>query len=113
MNISSVIVKCLVEDTESVIARLEASKLCDVYAHDKNGKIIAVIEGESTEAESESLKQIAELPGVICADMVYAYSETEFSAQEGAFQTQNTQTLDEINSDKDALHIVYNGHPKD
>ena len=78
VNISGVVVRSRPENVQHVIEKLKISKLCDVHEFDKTGKIIITIEGSSIKSETEKLKQIQAIEGVISADMAYAYSDHDF-----------------------------------
>ncbi len=77
MNVSSIVVRTKPATVESVIAALENSGLCDVYFSDKQGRIVVTIEGETIDGEIEKLAAIRELPDVLGADLVYAFSDDE------------------------------------
>jgi len=113
MNISSIVVKCAPKFLEEVLTSLKASNACEIYSYDMDGRIIAIIEGESTEAESEKLRVIQEIEHVLSAEMVYAYSESEFGAEEGKFDKVSDALIETLNSDTPAEDIVYRGHIKD
>jgi len=113
MNISSVVVKCTPQFLDEVILSLGASGVCEVFNHDKDGRIIIIIEGETTEAESEKLRIVQALPHILSAEMVYAYSESEFSAEDGKFDKVSPSLMETLNSDTLAEEIVYSGHIKD
>lgn len=114
MNISSVVVKSAPEYVEIVVASLKQSGQCEVYAHDELGRIIVIIEGDTTEEESNKLQIIQTLPHVLSAEMVYAFSENEFAPEGDKFETLNVSLIDQLNDETiDAREIVYNGHPKD
>lgn len=114
MNVSSVVIKCAPEYIESVVEELRVSGQCEVYAHDELGRIIIIIEGETTEEESEKLRIIQGFPHVLSAEMVYAFSEDEFAPEEGKFERISPDLIDGLNNeDIDAGDIVYHGHLKD
>lgn len=114
MNVSSVVIKCAPEYLETVLQQLHDSGECDVYAHDELGRIIIVLEGETTEQESEKLARIQKFPHVLSAEMVYAFSEDEFSAEADKFESAREGIVDFLNDDTiDASQIVYHGHLKD
>lgn len=77
MNVSSVVVKAAPENLESVVARLKSSGLCDLHFQDRSGKIIITIEGSSISEEMDKMKAVMNIPGVLCADLAYSYSENE------------------------------------
>jgi nitrate reductase NapD len=114
MNISSVVVKCAPEYIGFVLKKLNESGQCEVYAHDELGRIIIILEGENTEEESEKLRKIQEIPHILAAEMAMAFSENEFSDEEGKFEIPSDNLVNFLNSeDIDAKDIVYNGHLKD
>lgn len=114
MNISSVVVKCAPEYIESVLEELRAGGQCEVYMHDELGRIVIILEGETTEEESEKLRVIQEIPHILSAEMAMAYSESEFSDEEGKLERVDEQLMERLNADDiDAQDIVYNGHLKD
>ncbi len=113
MNISSVVVKCAPQFIQTVVEGIEELKCCEIHAKDDLGRIIIILEGDTTEAESEKLRRVQAVEHVLSAEMVYAYSESEFSAEEGKFEKVSTEILDRLNSDMPADSIVYNGHLKD
>ncbi len=114
MNVSSVVVKCAPEYIEFVLEQLHQSGQCEVYAHDELGRIIIILEGESTEEESEKLRIIQEIPHILSAEMAMAFSENEFSDEAGKLEMVDPMLIDRLNDENiDAKDIVYNGHLKD
>jgi len=114
MNISSVVVKCAPEYVAFVLEQLRESNQCEIYAHDELGRIIIILEGESTEEESEKLRIIQEIPHILSAEMAMAFSENEFCDEEGKLERVNESLMEQLNADDvDAKDIVYNGHLKD
>ncbi len=113
MNISSIVVKCAPQFLDEVLSSLKESEACEIYSYDIDGRIIAIIEGETTEAESEKLRVIQALEHVLSAEMVYAYSESEFGAEDGKFEKVSETLMHTLNSDTKAEDIVYQGHIKD
>ncbi len=82
MNISSIVIQTKPEFVEGIIAICEASDFCDYHFHDvEKGKIVVTIEGESIDEEMAKMKKIEQIPHVICADMMMAYSEDELDAE--------------------------------
>jgi nitrate reductase NapD len=77
MNISSVVVHTLPVNMNSVIDEIKKSDFCEYELDNQEGKIVVIIEGESTEEEIEKLKLIKRLPNVISAEMVFSYNEEE------------------------------------
>jgi nitrate reductase NapD len=113
MNISSVVVKCAPQFLESVVSSIESLKCCEIHAKDELCRIVIVLDGETTEEESNKLRDIQALDHVLSAEMVYAYSDSEFAAEEGKFEKVSSEILDRLNSDLPAEEIVYNVHLKD
>lgn len=77
MNVSGVVVKTAPEHLEQVTEALRASGLCEVHFQDQAGKIIVTIEGADTDEEVKKMRDIMNLPNVLCADLAYSYSESE------------------------------------
>ncbi len=77
MNVSSIVVCTKPATVKSVIAALEKSGLCDVYFSDKQGRIVVTVEGETIDGEIAKLTAIRNLPDVLGADLVYAFSDDE------------------------------------
>ena len=75
MNISSIVVRTKPAMVESVIAALKESGLCDVYFSDKQGRVVVTIEADDIDGEIEKLTAIRNLPDVLGADLVYAFSD--------------------------------------
>ena len=82
MNISSIVIQAKPEYVEEIIAVCEANDFCDYHFHDvEKGKIVVTIEGESIDEEMAKMKKIEQIPHVICADMMMAYSEDELDSE--------------------------------
>lgn len=77
MNISGIVVKTAPEDLNGVVERLNSSGLCEIHFLDEKGRIIVTVEGKDTDEEIRKLREIMNLPGVLCADLAYAYNEDE------------------------------------
>ncbi|MEF3191890.1 MAG: chaperone NapD [Campylobacterales bacterium] len=113
MNISSVVVKCAPRYLDELLDQIAKLEVGDIYAHDDQGRIIVIIEGETTEEESDKLKKLQALEHVLSAEVAYVYSDTEFGPEDGAFEKVDEALLTTLNSDQDASEIVYRGHLKD
>lgn len=108
MNISSIVVKTLPENSDEVIKQLRDGGFCEVH-HYENGNIIVTIEGENVSEEIKKLKQIEQTPKVISASMVYSYSEDELEAERDKLQ-KLPDFPDWMNDDKiEAKDIKYGG----
>ena len=113
MNVSSVLVVTKPENVEEVKKTLEESGLCDVYFSDEKGMIIVVIEGEDVNEETFKLREIQNLPGVLTANMVYAYSEEEWESAAEYLQKLSNDVPEILNDENvRAEDIVYKGHIK-
>ena len=111
MNISSIIVKTLPQNYDSVYMNLLDSDLCDVHFGDKNkGIIIITIEGKNVEEEIEKLTKIQEIPYVISADMHMSYCEEELEEMKKDMDLKTT--IEELNKEKKAEEIKYFGNLK-
>ncbi len=113
MNVSSVLVVTNPENVENVKKELEESGLCDVYFSDDKGRIIVVIEGEDVNEETFKLRQIQNIPGVLSANMVFAYSEEEWESAAEYLQKLSNEVPEILNDENvRAEDIVYKGHIK-
>jgi nitrate reductase NapD len=77
MTISSAVVKTSPKFLNSLVDILNNSGLCEVFEYDEFGRIIIVLEGNSVGEESEKLKAISQIDGVLSAQMVVSYNEDE------------------------------------
>ncbi len=72
---SGIVVKAAPDDISRVVETLKASGLCEVHFADDSGKIVVTLEGRDTNEEIRKLREIMDLPNVLCADLAYSYSE--------------------------------------
>jgi len=79
MNVSSIVVKTLPQHLAAVLAGLQGIERCEVHFHDEQGRIIVTIEGIDTESELATLKLVQQVPHVVSAELVFAYSEHELA----------------------------------
>lgn len=77
MNVSSIVVKTTPENMKTVMAAINSLDFCEVHFHDKQGRIIVTIEGESIHDQIEIMKRVQNMPFVLHADLMYAYCENE------------------------------------
>ena len=77
MNISGIVIKTAPQNRERVIEALKGSGLCEVHLSDEQGTIIVTVEGEDTSEEVRKVREIMNIPHVLCADLAYSYSEDE------------------------------------
>ena len=113
MNISSIVIQAKPEYVESIIAVCKASDFCDYHFHDvEKGKIIVTIEGNDIDEEMQKMKKIEQIPHVLCADMMMAYSEDELDAERAKLE-QADVVPSVLNDETIALKdIVYKGDLK-
>jgi nitrate reductase NapD len=76
MNISSVVVKTAPEHFDEVMETLRASGLCEIHFTDETGKIVVTLEGKDTDDEIGKMREIMNLPNVLCAGLAYSCSES-------------------------------------
>ncbi len=77
MNISGVVVTTAPERIEAVSEAINALGWARVDHSDDTGRLIATLEGETTEIEIERLQKLKRLPGVLFAEMVVHCFEDE------------------------------------
>jgi len=93
MNISSIVVQVNPKYVDLVVGNIKENELWEYYLHDEKGRIIVVLEGESTEEEVAKLQALQELKHVTSAEMVFAYSADELEKARVALD--NKQELPE------------------
>lgn len=110
MNISSVAVRALPQNVQSVVESLRNSDLCEVYHFDEDGRIVVVIEGTDTGEEMQKLQQITAVRHVLSADMVYSYSENELESLYEQIQAGGESAIEKVLSDEmGAEEVKYSG----
>jgi len=77
MNVSGIVVKTTPEHLQDVINAINNVDYCEVHFHDNEGRIVATIEGETTDEQMERMKTIQAIPFVISASLSYSYCEEE------------------------------------
>lgn len=107
MNISSVVVKVLPKNLESVVERLKNSDFCDYYFSDPKGIVIVTLEGEGVSEEIQKLKLIEKVEGVLSAEMVYSYAEEELEENMKLIKNGVPEVLNK--NIENAKDIVYGG----
>ena len=113
MNISSIVIQAKPEYVEEIIAVCEANDFCDYHFHDvAKGKIVVTIEGANIDEEMSKMKKIEQIPHVICADMMMAYSENELDEERAKLE--HTPAVPAMLNDDTlkAEDIVYRGNLK-
>ena len=113
MNLSSIVVLTTPQYIESVIQSIKESGEFEYHLHDEKGRIIVTIEGEDTEEEIRKLKTLQQLPNVISAEMVFAYSEDELDKERNKLENDNDNIPEWLNDpDADISKINYGGDLK-
>ncbi len=113
MNISSIVIQAKSEYIDSIVEQIQECDFCEYYLHDKQkGKIIVVVEGESTDDEIQSVKKIEQIPHVISATMMMSYSEEELDKEREKLGMED-DVPQMLNDDTiEIKDIVYNGDLK-
>ncbi len=112
MNISSVVVKTSPQHVEEVAEELKGSELCEVFFHDKQGRIVVTIEDDGVSGELKKLKAIQSMRHVLSAELSYAYTE-EFTEAMEYFDKSRDSVPEALDDDEtDARQINYGGDVK-
>lgn len=98
MNISGVVVKTTPEHLDQVMDDLKASGLCEIHFHDETGLIIVTVEGEGSGEEVKKMREIMDLPHVLCADLAYSCSEDEMEGNPGRLERVRDAVPDALKS---------------
>lgn len=113
MNISSIVIQTKPLHVKEIIAICEASDFCDYHFSDEQkGKIVVTIEGENLDEEMAKMKKVEQIPHVICADMMMAYSEDELDSEREKLE--HSPSVPAILNDENVAlkDIVYKGDLK-
>ena len=113
MNLSSIVVLTTPEYLEEVLESIKSSDEYEYHLHDEKGRIIVTIEGKDTEEEIRKLKALQQIPHVISAEMVFAYSEDELEEERQKLE-KSTENIPEWLNDENAKaeDIKYKGDLK-
>lgn len=112
MNISSIVVYCKPENINPVLEQIKQADYCEYHLHTDEGKIIVTIEGESVSDEIAALKRLQQIPNVIAAEMVYAYSEDELDRERDKLDSDGKPPEWLNDADADIRKIQYGGDLK-
>ena len=113
MNLSSIVILTKAEHLERVLEDIKNSKDCEYHLHDEKGRIIVTIEGKDTEEEITKLRSIQQIPNIISAEMVFAYSEDELEAEREKLENAEDNIPDWLNDpDAKMKDIKYGGDLK-
>ena len=77
LHIASCVVRVRPEALDATIKSIEAALGDAISARDAIGKIVIVIEGESTGSLLDQMDQVRTIPGVLNVEMVYQHAEEE------------------------------------
>lgn len=75
MNISSVVIRCLPERQSEVCARLAALPGVEVHATSPEGRVVITLEDTDVCSAADGYVALHEVPGVLCATLVYQYGD--------------------------------------
>ncbi len=113
MNLSSIVVLTTPEYLEEVLENIKSSNECEYHLHDEKGRIIVTIEGKDTEEEIRKLKALQQIPHIISAEMVFAYSEDELEKERQKLEKSSDNIPDWLNDENaQAEDIKYKGDLK-
>ncbi|WP_136515148.1 chaperone NapD [Geomonas edaphica] len=82
MPISGIVVSCRPEEASGVAEKLAGNQGIEVHGVLADGKIVAVIEADTIDAEVDLVKGLQQMEGVISVQL--AYHNFEDAAPEGA-----------------------------
>lgn len=85
MNISSIVVSTLPQNSKAIIEHFKGGDFCEFH-HYEDGKIIVTIEGDDVSEEIGKLRLIEQTPNVISASMVYSFCEDELEVEKEKLQ---------------------------
>lgn len=80
MSVSGIVVKTAPEHLGEVMAALDASGLCEIHFHDVSGRIVVTVEGRGDGDDVRKMREIMNLPHVLCVDLAYSCQEDEEEA---------------------------------
>lgn len=105
MNYSGIFATTQPKNLEAMTRSINGLEWAEVYQSDENGRIVVVLEGETTEEEIARLQKLKRLPGILTAEMVYHYFEDEA-------ETMRNETGIDLESIQTYLHDETAGNPK-
>lgn len=97
MSLSGVLIGTTPANQEEVRTAVDAFAWAEVHHADPDGRLIATVEGDSTEAVITHLKTLKALPGVVLAEMVMHCFEEE---AEGSAEPLPEAVAEYLNDDK-------------
>ena len=80
MNLSGILVMTLPENLPQVVSALSALPGVEVHQQDPVGRVVVVLEADKVREETDGLRRIQAVPGVLMAEMVFHYFEDDDEA---------------------------------
>jgi len=80
MNLSGILVMAHPENLPRVVTELNALRGVEVHQQDPLGRVVVVLEAETVREETDGLRRIQAVPGVLMAEMVFHYFEDDDEA---------------------------------
>ena len=74
-HISSLVVRCLPQRLETVMAAVAALPDVEIHGSDPRGRFVVLLESESDTKLIDTIRKIEEVAGVINTSMVYHHAE--------------------------------------
>lgn len=112
-NVSSLVVMCKGEDIQRLWEEIEKIPQTQCHYKDESGKIIVTIESSNVDEEIRTLKKIERLKGVISAQMIYTYHNSELEVLQENIQRQDAVPEILKNDNLKAEEIGYSGDVQD
>jgi nitrate reductase NapD len=80
MNLSGILVMTRPENLPGVVTELNALPGVEVHQQDPLGRLVVVLEADRVKEETDGLRRIQAVPGVLMAEMVVHYFEDDDEA---------------------------------
>ncbi len=80
MNVSGIVIMTMPDKTEQVVESLKDFEGLEVHKVLEDGRIVAVLERETTGEEVNAIRSMYDIDGVITATMAYHHFEEEVNA---------------------------------
>jgi periplasmic nitrate reductase NapD len=82
LHIASCVVRVRTDALHSVIAPIEAIIGDAISARDKSGRLVILLEGDTTGAMLDQMEKIRGVAGVLNVEMVYQHAEEKSTMEE-------------------------------
>jgi periplasmic nitrate reductase NapD len=82
LHIASCVARIRPEAMDAAMIKIEAVIGCPISARDSNGKVIVLIEDNSTGALLDQMEKIRAIAGVLNVDLVYQHAEEKSIMEE-------------------------------